>query len=404
MKILVVTTKSPYPLFEGRALRSYHLIREAAEAHEVHLLSFVQNDEDLQGLEHMRSLCKVVVGEKLYFSRARWWLLLDALRELFSRSPLQVMKYRSRALRQRMRQMMAEHHYDLVHLDMVHLAEYFDLCGSLPAMLMVHNVESVILQRRAETETSWARRLYLRYQCRKLARFEAQACRRASRVVAVSELDAQQLRELSGVASITAVPNGVDTRFFSQAPGAPVRPEAPSLVFVGGFSWFPNRDAIVYFCREILPQIAAEVPAVSLTVIGDNTGAAKTGEPFDNPRLRLAGRVDDIRPLVAAAAVYIVPLRIGGGTRLKILDALSMSKAIVATPVGAEGLAVEPGRDIVLADSPQDFARQVIRLLKNPLEARRLGRNGRELAERVYDWRVIGQRLRELYQETGGRG
>lgn len=400
MKILIVTTKSPYPLFEGRALRTYNLIKQAALHHEIHLLSFVQTPEDLEGIEHMRSICKVVEYEKLYFDGAKTQILKDAICELFSRAPLPVVKYRTAGMRAKMRKLMQTHQYDLVHLDMLHLADYMDLCGNTPVALIEHNVEHVILDRRADNETRPLHRAYLRYQAAKLKSYEGRACQRAQHVVAVSELDAQQLRDLGPGARVTSVPNGVDTEYFrtSQTPRKPT-----SLVFVGGFTWFPNLDAITYFCEDILPKLLKTIPDIQLTVIGKQPDTPVAQEIAKHPNVKLAGLVEDIRPDVDAAAAYIVPLRIGGGTRLKILDALSMSKAIISTSVGCEGLDVEDGKTIVIADTPDAFAQAIVKVLAEPVWADTIGQQGRQLVESRYDWAAVAKTLMAVYADTAQR-
>ncbi|MDO9234428.1 MAG: glycosyltransferase family 4 protein [Aquabacterium sp.] len=397
MKILIVTTKSPYPLFEGRALRTYNLLKQAAGEHEIHLLSFVQTQEDLDGIEHMRSICKVVEYEKLYFGGAKMQILKDAVCELFSAAPLPIIKYRTAGMRARLKRLMAEHHYDLVHLDMLHLGEYIDLCGNTPVVLIEHNVEHVILDRRADNETRPLHRAYLRYQARKLKSYEASACLRADHVVAVSELDAQHLRDIAPGAQVSTVPNGVNTSYFA-AQDTPIKPH--NLVFVGGFTWFPNLDAIRYFCEDILPLLVKAVPDLRLTVIGKQPDTPVVDEIARHPHVHLTGQVDDIRPYVDEAAAYIVPLRIGGGTRLKILDALSMGKAIISTSVGCEGLAVEDGQTIVIADTPETFSQAIVRVLNNPDEARAIGQRGRTLVEQRYDWAAVAKGLMAIYAQT----
>jgi glycosyltransferase involved in cell wall biosynthesis len=171
-------------------------------------------------------------------------------------------------------------------------------------------------------------------------------------------------------------------------------------VFVGTFDWFPNADAMRYFVNEVFPLILKVRPDTMLTIIGKHGESAAAAELARHPQIRLAGLVDDIRPWLQAAAVYVVPLRIGGGTRLKILDALAMSKAIVSTSVGCEGLHVTDGQDIIVADQPDAFARQVLGLLSEGARAQSLGRRGRELVERQYDWRVIADSLLQAYQNT----
>ncbi len=406
VKILFVTTKSPYPLFEGRALRTYNLIKQAAQQHEVHLVSFVQDQQDLDGISHMRTLCPVVEYEKLYFGFKLGQIARDALFELFSSRPLPIIKYVTASMRKRIRRLVAQHRYDLVHLDMLHLGEYVPEFAGIPVVLGQHNVESVILRRRAENEQGMLRRSYLTYQYRKLEAYEARCCQAVSRVTAVSEHDAQGLAQLTGRSDLEVIPNGVDTDYFACDP---VERDPFNLVFVGGFTWFPNQDAILHFCADILPLIRAELPEVTVTIIGKQPDSAAVRSIAEVQGVHLTGLVDDIRPYVARAAAYIVPLRIGGGTRLKILDALSMSKAIVSTSVGCEGLAVEHGRNILIGDSPRAFADQVLAVLRDRDLADRVGRQGRELAVGRYDWRAIGAQMLGLYEEVvatslSGRG
>lgn len=399
MRVLFITTKSPWPLFEGRALRTYNLMREVARHHEVHLVSCIQTEDDAQGIDHMRSMCPVVEAVPLTRGSDRLWVAGAALREPFTDAPLPVLKYRDPGLHAVLRRLALTHHYDLVHLDMLHLADCIDLFPGVPVVLGEHNVEAMILQRRADNERRAPVRAYLRYQASRLERYEARACRRASRVLAVSDPDARQLEAMSGRDDVVTVPNGVDTTFFTPDPA---RSPAPEMVFVGGFTWFPNEDAIRHFVTDILPLIRARHPEVVLTVVGKQPDTPAVRALAAQPGVRLTGLVDDIRPLVHGAAVYVVPLRIGGGTRLKILDALSMGSAIVSTRIGCEGIEVTDGQDILMADAPQDFADAVCRVLEDPALRDRLGRQGRDLVERRYDWRAVAEDMLRVYDDLVG--
>lgn len=395
MKILVLTTKSPFPLHEGRALRTYNLIKQISKKHEIYLFTFVQTPEEVSGVEHMRTICAHVAAEPLYLGSGKWRIVLDLARELFSVSPLLAVKYRSRRMRKKIRTLLSTEEIQLVHLDMLHLGDYINVCGERPVVLVEHNVESVLLRRRVENESNLLRKAYLYYQYLKLRRYEARICRRADHVVAVSEIDAELLRNLSGARGITAIPNGVDTTYFQDV-GLPCRDH--DLVFVGGLTWFPNYDAIRYLCAEILPRIAAEVPDVTLTVVGKSPHDRKMRDITGNPRVRLTGLIDDVRPSISEAGAYVVPLRVGGGTRLKILDALSMGKAIVTTSVGCEGLDVVPGRHLLIADDPEGFARAVVQVLRDRELARSLGAAGRKLVQQKYEWAIIAKELDRVYE------
>lgn len=400
MKILVITTKSPFPLYEGRALRTYNLIKQIARKHEIYLLTFVQTPEEVSGVEHMRTICAGVEAVPLYLGRGKWQILLDLVRELFSSSPLLAVKYRSRVMRKKIRSVLAAHPIDLVHLDMLHLGDYLGLFGELPVVMVEHNVESVLLRRRAENESNPLRKAYVYYQYLKLRRYEARICRQSDHVVTVSEMDSDLLRAMSGAANITAIPNGVDTGYFQDTGSSK---HANDLVFVGGLSWFPNYDAVHYFCAEVLPRIAAEIPDVVLTIVGKRPDDKKIRDILGNLRVRLTGLIDDVRPTISEAAVYVVPLRIGGGTRLKILDAMSMGKAIVSTAVGCEGLDVVHGEHILVADDPEGIAREVIKVLRDRKLARRLGEAGRRLVQKKYEWEIIARDLERVYEDCQSR-
>ncbi len=397
MNILAVTTKSPYPLYEGRALRTFNLLREAARVHRVVLATYVQSAEEQEGLEMMRSVCAEVHAIPLYLQHARLQLAGDVIRSLCSSAPLHAVKYDTAAMRRLVSRIIAEQHIDIVHLDMLHLGELLPSCAGRPVVLVEHNVEWVLLDRRRKTERDFLRRVYIAHQTRRLRDYERRICERAAEVATVSSLDAEQLRALAPAGRYTSVPNGVDTKFFTPAGGTVVQ---NSLVYVGGLTWLPNLDAMRFFCAEVLPLIRAEIPDVTLNIVGKLPGRSIVAEFSAYAGVRLSGLVEDVRPHVAGAAAFVVPLRVGGGTRLKILDALAMAKAVVATRLGAEGLAVTHGADILLADDPAGFAREVTALLRDPARACRLGAAGRRLVEGTYDWSVIYRTMEAVYQSA----
>jgi glycosyltransferase involved in cell wall biosynthesis len=260
-----------------------------------------------------------------------------------------------------------------------------------PAVLFTHNVESEIWRRHTETQRSRLLRAFFDAQHRRMLRFEGQALSRFDRVLAVSDADRDTFARLYPDAArgpIDVVPTGVDTEFFAPRP----RSAANRLVFTGSMDWIPNEDAMTFFCRDVLPLVRAEEPRVRLTIVGRAPSAAVRGLAAD-PRIEVTGRVDDVRPWVGDATVYIVPVRIGGGTRLKIFEAMAMNKAIVSTRVGAEGLPVVHGRHLLLADSPDEFAAAVIRLLRSRDLRSELGAAARALVVDHHDWGAVAQSL-----------
>jgi glycosyltransferase involved in cell wall biosynthesis len=248
-------------------------------------------------------------------------------------------------------------------------------------------VEHLILKRLAAMQDRFWRRALLGIEWRKMRRYEAWICRRARLTVAVSREDRDLLGAGAPGAPIREVPTGVDTGYFrpNGTPEAPVE-----LVFTGSMDWHPNEDAIRYFISDILPAIRREVPEAALTVVGRNpSGALKLAAA--EARVRVTGTVEDVRPYIDAAAVYVVPLRIGGGTRLKVFEALSMGKAVVSTTVGVEGLPLVPGEHYLKADDPAAFASAVAGLLRDPLRRRALGRAGQGLVLEHFAWPQVAR-------------
>jgi glycosyltransferase involved in cell wall biosynthesis len=263
-----------------------------------------------------------------------------------------------------------------------------------PTILFEHNVEYMIWKRLHEVERRPLRRALLAVEWRKMRRYEARACRRARLTIAVSDADRALLSAGAPGADIRSIPTGVDTVYFHPN-GTGEKPAA--LVFTGSMDWHPNEDAILHFIATTLPEVRRQVPDVTLAVVGRNPSGylQKIGAAAG---VQVTGTVADVRPHMADASVYIVPLRIGGGTRLKIFEALAMGKAVVSTTVGAEGLPIVPGEHYLRADTPADFARSVVALLGDADRRRALGQAGRRLVEARYSWGQIA-RLFEAYCE-----
>jgi glycosyltransferase involved in cell wall biosynthesis len=261
-----------------------------------------------------------------------------------------------------------------------------------------HNCEYVLQKRAFLTDlripARWPGAAYSFIQWQRLQRYEAQACRRADRVLAVSDADAAALHRLVPDVKATVVPNGIDTRAYRPTPA---HADAPSLVFTGTMDFRPNVDAVLWFAREVLPRIRARVADVRFTAVGQRPHRWLAGLR-DDPAVTLTGFVEDTRPYIADAAVYVVPLRMGGGTRFKMLEALAMGKAVVSTTLGAEGFPVTHGQELLLADEPEDFAEAVAALLGAPERRTELGQAGRAFVEARYDWRVIVPLVEKVYE------
>jgi glycosyltransferase involved in cell wall biosynthesis len=349
------------------------------------------------GLEEMRRICAEVYSERLYMDNHKFHLALDLLRNTVTSAPILATKYAVGAMLQRVHKLLAEQPFDVVHLDMLHLGEFLPVCRNKPLVLVEHNVESVILARRADNESNPLSRAYIRHQHHKLQRYEARLCQEVDHVITVSDLDAQTLQRIAPTGHYTTIPNGVDTTFFRSSK---TQKKPNSLIYVGGLSWHPNLDAIRYFCSDVLPPLRRIIPEVQLTVVGKLPGDTVPDEFRGYPEVHFAGLVGDVRPYIDEASAYIVPLRIGGGTRLKILDALAMNQSVVTTSVGCEGLAVTNEQHVLVADDAASFAAQVGRVLQDRGLATALGDAGRKLVEEQYEWAAIARKLDGVYQSV----
>jgi glycosyltransferase involved in cell wall biosynthesis len=272
-----------------------------------------------------------------------------------------------------------------------------------PAVVFTHNVESEIWRRHYESQTNPIKRALYWQQWRRMLRFERQTLARFDRVLAVSDVDSQTFQRLypdALNAPPITVATGVDTEFFSPGTRNP-EPGTWNLSFTGSMDWIPNEDAMTYFCRDILPRIRAQVPGVTLSIVGRApTPAVRRLAEIEG--VEVTGRVDDVREHIAKSAVYVVPIRIGGGTRLKIFEAMAMGKAVVSTTVGAEGLPVTDGQDIVIADEAPAFASAVVTLLRDADQRQRLEQAARDLVVTHYDWAAVSGQLEQALIDTAG--
>lgn len=403
MKILWLNANLLLPLDKGGKLRTWHLMRHLATRHSITYVSFVEPGERREHLEGMREVCDTlwtVPRRDVSKGSARFYL--DAARYLVDPQPYAVAKYRSPEYAARVAELLRSGDYDLVVCDFLVPLVNMPRALPCPAVLFTHNVEAEIWRRHAETAANPIARRLLATQWRRMLRFERGALARFDLVLTVSEADSMTFSRLYGNAASAyhVVPTGVDTEYFAPIAADTSNTGTPHLVFTGSMDWLPNEDAMIFFVREILPQIREIEPAVTLSIVGRAPTPAVT-RLAEQRGITVTGRVDDVRPHVGAASVYVVPLRIGGGTRLKIFEAMAMGKAVVSTTVGAEGLPVTNGRDIVIADTPADFADAVVSLLSDREKRQRLETAARRLVVERYDWSAVARELEAALVAAG---
>lgn len=404
-KILILTPQFPYPPHQGTTMRNYNLIAGLAQHHQIHLLSFgdpVQSEST--PLDDLCHTVQVVRPPQRTMRQRMAGLVFSTLPDMAQRLP-------STEFRAALAVTLARENPDVVEVEGIELAQYLfqaadSRAGRTDPLLVFddHNAEYVLQQRAFETDIRdprrWIAAAYSFVQWQRLRGYERRACLAADRVVAVSDADARALRTLVPDLKPIVVPNGVDMKLYAEPVlplQAPFGPERDDLVFVGKMDFRPNIDGVLWFAQEVLPLIRQQAPAVRLWVVGRDPHP-RLKPLADDPAIELTGWVEDVRPYIAGAALYVVPLRIGGGTRLKVLEAMAMKKAIVSTRLGCEGFDLVPDQELVTADTPGDFAAAVLALLRDPDRCERLGRAARRFAGSRYDWRIVVPRLERTFE------
>ncbi|HQL23923.1 MAG TPA: glycosyltransferase [candidate division Zixibacteria bacterium] len=390
LRLLLIDEEFPYPLTSGKRLRTYNLLRELSRRCDITTLAY--GDPDSEGFRRFErdGLTPVAVPapDRRQSGLRFYWRLFS---NLFSPYPYIVTSHTTRRFHRRLRQLLARHSFDLVLCEWTPYARFVKDLPGVRKVITAHNIEAAIWRRYEQQETQPLRRLYIRLQRTKVEAFEARCFGWVDGAIAVSESEARQIAELGVPYPPAVVENGVDVGYFT-APADD--PDPGQIVFSGAMDWRPNQDAALWFVQEIFPLLRRARPNLAVTIVGRDP-VRRIRELGRVEGVTVTGTVADVRPYLARAAVFIVPLRIGGGSRLKILEAMAMRKAVVSTSVGAEGLRVAADENIMIADDAPAFAQAVLRCLGEPDLRRRLGENGRRLVEREYRWDILGHKMYE---------
>ena len=396
MRILLTLPRPLFPPDTGGKIRSLSIFQRLARRIEIHAVSFANPLHDASGILKMRetftSYTPVFWREPNRLSAAFY---RDVLANQFSRLPYFLSKFNRPCFRSAVGELITRTRFDLLFCDFLQTAAPLVSVEFRPKLLFQHNVESRLRKRKCEVEQRPLHQLVLRREWRKAELIEARLCRSFDHVLTVSQEDECTLQQAFGVEHTSVVHTGVDTDYF--------RPEENSnvpgrLVFVGSMDWDPNEDGILWFLREIYPRIRCDVPNVTLAIVGRNPSPGLLAAGARTSGVEITGWVPDVRPHLAKAEVVIVPLRVGGGTRIKIPEAMAMGKAVVSTRIGAEGLQFRSGRDICLADDPKDFAQTVVGLLREPSIRNRIALRAREEVVRNCSWESVVDSLEQTLE------
>lgn len=399
IRALWVATELLHPVNKGGRIRTYNTLKWLKSHQHVTYLTLDDGSADPDAIERAQEYAHEVIAVPHKLSpKFGVGFYVDLLMNLASPEPYAVAKYRSARLQSECRRLLRERRPDLLVCDF--LAASVNLPESIgcPSVLFQHNVEAMIWRRHCETEPGALRRTFLRRQWQKMARFEQDACRRFDQVIAVSTEDRDAMRREYGVEHVDDVPTGVDTEFFRPTGRLPTNPF--ELTFVGSMDWRPNEQGILRFVREVLPRVRKRFPETSLTVVGRSPPKSLLQLAAADRKLTVTGRVDDVRPYIERAAVCVVPLYVGGGTRIKIYEAMAMGKAVVATSIGAEGLPVQHDRHVFIADGDERFAEAIGRLLADPDRAAALGARAAEYVRSSFGWETVARRFADICEAT----
>lgn len=401
MRILWLKTELLHPVDKGGKIRTYNMLKELKRDHHVTYVALDDGSADEQARKLANEYCHELVciphQQREKFSAGFY---AELFLNLASSFPYAIKKYESAAMRREVVERANNGTVDVVICDFLAPAANVPRDLRCASILFQHNVEAMIWKRHFEVQTNPIKKSYLRSQWKKMRKFEGEMCRTFNSVVAVSAEDREQMKTEYGAEVVFDVPTGVDTEFFK--PSGNTHIDQHNIVFTGSMDWLPNEDGIRYFTEQILPLVRQSIPDASLTVVGRNPYPSLLELSKRDSRIIVTGRVDDVRPHMERAAAYIVPLRVGGGTRLKIYEAMAMEKAIVSTTIGAEGLPVTDGNELRIADTPEAFAAALSSLMVDTGAAKSMGQRAASVVRAKFGWTGVADKFAKICEETVG--
>lgn len=391
IRILFITQICPYPPSNGGAIKTFNILTHLGSKHRITLVVLVRNEAEVEALEQLRPYCAEIRPCMIHRSVSR--NCMDAASSLARGRSFII----SRDYRKRMSELVTkslEEGQDLIYADHLQVFQYVPDEAPCPVLLDEHNVEWRIIERFAKAKSSnngLASRIFAWSEWPKLRTYELGACAKADHILTVTEQDRAVLAfEGIPLEKITSVPIGTDVER--------VRPvdlvdNSSQIISIGTMSWPPNADSALFFCSEIFPLVREAVPEARFSIVGSNPPAEITALGKIGSSVEVTGFVRDVTEKARESAVFVVPLRVGSGMRVKILDAMAMGLPVVTTSIGCEGINVRDGEHVIVPDTPGEFAKAVIRLLRSPKERVRIAAAGRKLVEESYSWPMIFRRL-----------
>lgn len=395
MKILMLTPYLPYPLLSGGQIRTYNLLKNLSNKHEITLFALSKNELDQENVDHLKKFCKKIV---LLNRTQKPFHLRNIFLAAITKYPFLVTRNLPKDGKQKVLAELESGNYDLIHAETFYMMPNIP-DTNIPIILVEQTIEYLGYESYAKKSKLWPLKPLLYYDIKKINKWEKYYWKKADKLITMSADDKQFIQqEIGEKLDIDVVANGVDIDFFNRTKKQ--LPTDPTVLFVGTFKWLPNVDAVTFLVEEIWPQIIAKIPNAKLHIVGfsPNKKILKFGQ---QPSIRVSGEIKDIRQVYAKAHVLLAPVRSGKGTRFKVLEAMATNTPIIATPLTVEGLDIKVGQNVLTAKNSQGLADQTVRLLKDKSLQKKLAQNGKKLVIKKYGWQAISQELDRIYQELG---
>lgn len=398
MRILIIADYLPYPLIGGDRIRIYNLLRRVASRHDVSIAAFLEKPEDFAGVSHLQQFCSKVEVAR-FQKRSRLEKIPGLLQYALEGKPPELKLLYSNELVVKIKKLVSSMDFDIVQVEHSRMGLYLETFphdSRCKSILMFHNITSLQYKRFSQVEEHWGRKMRTWLNSVTMGNWEPNYAERFDRCATVSGLDRQLLLQANPHLKVDVIPNGVDIEKYQPLP-LPPKNAPPSLLFIGNMGYPPCVDAVLYFCREIFPLIRRRIAGVQLWIVGRDPWPEVL--QLNGDGIHVTGRVEDVVPYYQQSAVCVVPLRAGGGTRLKILEAMALGRPTVSTTIGCEGLEVVDGQHLLVADEPEQFAEKTVRLLTDRQLYQSISTLGRRLVECTYGWDKIAGRLMDVYAD-----
>jgi len=383
----------------GGKIRTGNILKHLSKKNDITLISNVESPKDDPYLTEIKNLCNKFVPVKWKeIKKHSIFFYIRLFFQMFSIYPVSALNDYSKSLRSELEREIRKGKYDLAICDFVQSALMFTNFGNIPTILFQHNVESMIPKRHYKEASNAISLIFWWLQWKKMLWYEKKMCRVFNTVIAVSENDKEAFQKLYNLINVTTIPTGVDIEYFKPNPVGNI--DDNSLVFCGSMDWLPNEDAVIFFINDILPILKNSIKDIKITVVGRNPSPNIVSIVKDYQEVELTGWVEDIRPYIAKSAVYIVPIRIGGGTRMKIFEAMAMGKLVVSTSIGAEGLPVTNGENIILENDALTFGHIISYYLNDDEKRKEIGKTGYEFVRDNFSWSRVAKKFENICQVT----